>query len=675
MGMMGHRQTQLHADFSTEPVGLTKGEAAFTDSVMNTNDNLELLPISHRSAFQNIRNFLAGRLMGATRDRALMDELFKCVFAKHWLLKEPTLGAGGDVSKSYRAAFAHVKKVLPGIFLVTDEIELDPVALQYVDRQFDAINLEKCRADIFSELYEAFAGSGVKANEGQFFTPQVAVNLLVDMVGLKPGQSVCDPACGAGGILCAAAKRLAEGGAAPKDIAAGLYGVDKDAYLARIARGRLALFLDEMPQVVCGDSLAQISQDGAPLPERTFDAVVTNPPFGAKIIAASAITLLKYELAKRWVRVDGENGRFVPDGSVNTSNPPQILFVELCLKLLKPGGLLGAILPESLISSKSYSFVVQYVQSKAEVLSVVGMPEALFKTSGKGGTHTKTVAVLFQKKPAKGKRGSVFFAEAKWCGHDSRGRIVPLNDVPKITANFVEFNKCGRVSQGRMGVSVAREKIELNLAPRAFEFDPDIDAEGLAQTHDVVSIKGLVEEGVLSIATGDEVGKMAYGTGKIPFVRTSDISNWEVKLDPKHNVSEEVYERYRASQDVQPDDILMVKDGTYLIGICAIVTKYDLPMVYQSHIYKIRVREPAKINPFLLLAALGSKFVQRQIKSFCVSQDIIDSLGDRIYQLRIAIPKSKARKQRIAELVEKVISDRIEARELAREACEEIIMP
>jgi type I restriction enzyme M protein len=289
---------------------------------MQLDDNLELLPISHRSAFQNIRNFLAGRLMGATRDRALMDELFKCVFSKHWLLKDASLGIRGDVSKSYRAAFAHVKKVLPGIFLQSDEIELDPVALQYVDRQFDAIDLEKCRADIFSELYEAFAGSGVKANEGQFFTPTVAVNLLVDMVALKPEQSICDPACGAGGFLIAAAKRLADVGAAPKEIARNVYGVDKDAYLARIARGRLALFLDEMPEVVCGDSLAQMSQDGTPLPARTFDVILTNPPFGAKIIAASANTLLRYELAKRWVRADEEKLRFVRDGSTNTSNPP-----------------------------------------------------------------------------------------------------------------------------------------------------------------------------------------------------------------------------------------------------------------------------------------------------------------------------------------------------------------
>jgi type I restriction enzyme M protein len=347
--------------------------------------------------------------------------------------------------------------------------------------------------------------------------------------------------------------------------------------------------------------------------------------------------------------------------------------VELCLHILKPGGLLGAILPESLVSSKSYSFVVQYLQNKAEVISVVGMPEALFKTSGKGGTHTKTVAVLLQRKPTEAKRPSVFFAEAKWCGHDSRGRVVPLNDVPRITANFAQFKECGKVSRGHLGVAVLRERIGLNLAPRAFEFDADAEAENLATTHDVATIGDLVKDGVLAISTGDEIGKLAYGTGEIPFVRTSDISNWEIKLDPKHNVSEGVYERYRKSQDVQPNDILMVKDGTYLIGTCAIVTRYDLPMLFQSHIYKIRVRRPEKINQFLLLAALGSSFVQRQIKGFCVSQDIIDSLGDRIYQLRIAVPKSEAARQRTAELVEKVIRDRIEARELARKACEEIL--
>jgi type I restriction enzyme M protein len=602
-----------------------------------------------------------------------MEELFKCVFAKHWLIKEPKLAAKGDPSKSYRAAFAHAKKVFPDIFLPSDEIELDPVALQYVDQQLHAIDLENCRADIFSEIYEAFGASGIKSAEGQFLTPLVAVDLLVKMVNPQPGQIICDPAGGAGSFLIAAAKHLVALGVPAKEIAACLRGVDKDAYLARIARGRLALFLDEMPSVFCGDSLAGVTQEGKALEIGGCDVVLTNPPFGAKIVAASANTLLRFDLARRWVRSDGRDSEFVSTGSADSSTPPQVLFLELCLKLLKPNGILGAILPESLVSAKSYGYVVQYLRDKAEIISVVGMPEALFKTSGKGGTHTKTVAMVAQKKPTKSKVATVFFAEAKWCGHDSRGREVPLNDVPKIETNFREFRRGGVASHGHLGVAVTKDRITLNLAPRAFEFDADKASESIASTHEIVTVGELVEKKVLSITTGDEIGKLAYGTGDIPFVRTSDISNWEVKLDPKHCVSEEVYSRYRDRQDVQPNDILMVKDGTYLIGTAAIVSEYDIPMLYQSHIYKIRVNDTAKINPFLLLAALSSEFVQRQIKSFCVSQDIIDSLGDKIHQLQLPIPRSRAVRQRISKLVEKVIRDRTEARELARKACEEVV--
>lgn len=640
---------------------------------MKLDQSLELLPTSHRSVFQNIRNFLAGRLLGATRDRALMDELFKCIFAKHWLLKAPTLAVVNDVSKSYRAAFSHVKEVLPGIFLRTDEIELDPSSLQFVDRQFEIIDLEKCRADIFSELYEAFAGAGVKASEGQFFTPTVAVDLLVDLVNPKPGQTVCDPACGAGGFLIAAAKHLVAAGASPDHVAASIRGVDKDAYLARITRGRLALYLDQMPEVFCGDSIADINQDNIIIEDKLFDVILTNPPFGAKIVAASPKTLERYDLARKWIKTDGEKPSYVLNGGVNPSTPPQVLFVERCLKMVKPGGLLGAILPESIVSSKSHAYVVQYMLNNAELVAVIGMPEALFKTSGKGGTHTKTVAIVLQKKPSKNNQLSVFFADAKWCGHDSRARAVPLNHLPQIATNFSDYIKTGTSNRGHMGIAVPKNKLGLNLAPRAFEFDAASESDRLVETHEIVSFGDLVKEGVLSLTTGDEVGKLAYGTGEIPFIRTSDISNWEVKGDPKHCVSNETYERFQSRQDVRPNDILLVRDGTYLIGTCAVVTEYDLPMLFQSHIFKIRVEKPGKISPFLLLAALSCPFAQRQIKSFCVSQDIIDSLGNKIHEIQLALPRSTETRERISMLVEKSVRDRTEARELARKACDEVM--
>ena len=92
----------------------------------------------------------------------------------------------------------------------------------------------------------------------------------------------------------------------------------------------------------------------------------------------------------------------------------------------------------------------------------------------------------------------------------------------------------------------------------------------------------LLRDGILTIDTGHEVGKLAYGTGPIPFIRTSDIANWEIKLDPKHVISADIYEGLKDRQDVQAGDILMVRDGTYLVGTCAIVSEADTTIVYQE---------------------------------------------------------------------------------------------
>src|SRR5690606_34898593 len=108
-------------------------------------------------------------------------------------------------------------------------------------------------------------------------------------------------------------------------------------------------------------------------------------------------------------------------------------------------------------------------------------------------------------------------------------------------------------------------------------YDPEIafHAATLAKTHDCRTISDLVAEGVLSVTTGDEIGKAAYGTGEIPFVRTSDIANWEIKSAPKQGVSHEIYAEYASSQDVQAGDILFVRDGTYLIGNNCFIQEID----------------------------------------------------------------------------------------------------
>ena len=246
--------------------------------------------------------------------------------------------------------------------------------------------------------------------------------------------------------------------------------------------------------------------------------------------------------------------------------------------------------------------------------------------------------------------------------------------MPKILENYRLYTENKLTNRSLLGYSISRAELADNIiSPRYYNPEITTIMSSLQHTHDIISVGELVSKKIIEIKTGDEIGKLAYGTGEIPFVRTSDISSWEIKLDPKHGVSEEIFNQYRYKQDVRPYDIFMVKDGTYLIGTCAIATEYDTKIIYQSHLYKIRVLKPEIISPFLLLAILSSKPVNEQIKSKRFTQDIIDSLGTRIHELLLPIPKDRAKKEQIATTVEKVILDRIEARELARKACIDVV--
>lgn len=196
-------------------------------------------------------------------------------------------------------------------------------------------------------------------------------------------------------------------------------------------------------------------------------------------------------------------------------------------------------------------------------------------------------------------------------------------------------------------------------------YDPRIeeDLAALEADFDLVSLGDLVAAGHLRHDHGDYVPKMNYGTGPYPYIRTSDISNWELKASPKHGVAKEVLDEYSSGQDVRPSDILVVHEGTYLIGTAALVTAYDGPMLYQHHIAKFRVLDAAPITAHYLLAALGSPLVQRQIRSKQFSADIIDSIVGRLEEVVIPVPRDRAAMEKISEKVREAVEGRARNRE------------
>jgi restriction endonuclease S subunit len=192
-------------------------------------------------------------------------------------------------------------------------------------------------------------------------------------------------------------------------------------------------------------------------------------------------------------------------------------------------------------------------------------------------------------------------------------------------------------------------------------YDPELKEQllRLADTHDLFVLGELIDNMTISVQTGHEIGKMAYGTGNIPFVRTSDITNWEIKTIPKQGVSEEIYQQYAEKEDVQPGDILLVRDGTYLIGTNCFVTDMDIPMVYQSHILKFRVNDQRTINPYLLFLAFNNPLVQRQIRNMQFTADIIDTIGNRFREIIIPIPKDTEKRSKLTEAIKASLELRV----------------
>ena len=663
-------------------------------------------PSNLKAVFRDIRNHLAGMTTGITRDEALAQQIINLLFCK--LLDEQETapedtvhfraGAGEppeEVRTRIHALFEQVKaQVFGDVFEAADRIRLDAESLAYVVGELQNYSITEADRDAIGDAFEVFIGPALRGAEGQFFTPRNVIEMMVRMTDPQPGEKIIDPACGSGGFLITALshvwERLREEAARKNwterqlarrelEVASECFrGIDKDAFLSRVCKAYMALIGDGRGGVFCHNALEPMSAWPPQVQDRielgSFDIVLTNPPFGKKIVVKGEKLISQFELGRKW-KYCRKTSRWEPSGRQRSQLPPQIPFLERSIQLLKPGGRLGIVLPESIFGNPSHGYIMQWLRTRLRITAIVNMPEPLFKTGGKGGTHTK-VCVLIGTREEPGE-GPIFMAEAKWCGHDSRGnptlRELPdgetelLDEVPEIAERFARWRRDPDTFEpDHRGFPLRPANILGDvLIPRYY--DPQIQAEmaRLGGKYRFVRLEELVEQGALAFSTGVEVGKMAYGTGPIPFIRTSDISNWEIKADFKHGVSEEIHHQLRPSADVQPGDILMVRDGTYLIGTSAIIMEHDLPMLYQSHLYRIRVLKPEIIDPWLLFALLNTPIVALQVRAKRFTQDIIDTIGKRVFELAIPVPRSSKKGQHLADECRRIITTRVRLRDEA----------
>ncbi|MEU7881128.1 N-6 DNA methylase [Microbispora bryophytorum] len=652
-----------------------------------------------RSTFRAIRNFLAANAVGMTRDEVLAQQIINVIFCKIYDERftapkdKVRLRAGlGEsdavIANRVRDLFGHVVRRYDDVFDKNDSISLDDASLAYIVGELQPYSLIDSDRDAVADAFETFIGPSLKGPQGQFFTPRNVVRLVAEMVQPTTQDRVIDPACGSGGFLVEVLRRMWDQvendaqrlGWPQREIDAdkqqvaikNIRGIDKDSFLSKVAKAYMAVLGDGRGGVFCENSLADPAEWQAKAADEVrdgaFDVVMTNPPFGKKLKVTDSDTLKRYDLAHKW-SLDSSTNSFIRSQSpAEGGQAPQILFIEKCLDLLRPSGRMGIVIPESMLCNPSHRFIVSFILEHARIRAVVTMPEDLFQPY----THAKTAVVLIEKHPANGVPNEdypVFMALAKWCGHDSRGHEIPYDDLPEITNRLKRFNEGESLEFDHLGFAVKASEIQdLIYLPKYYNPELKQRLEKLAETHELVKLGDLADEEVIDVSTGHEVGKLAYGTGSIPFIRTSDIANWEIKSDPKHGVSQDIYAAHAARQNVEVDDILMVRDGTYLVGTCAIVTELDAKIVYQSHILKFKSLNHERINPKMLLALLSAPIVKEQIWAKRFTQDIIDTLGSRWRELILPIPLDAGERSKIIKAVQDAIQSRIDAKLAAHKA-------
>jgi type I restriction enzyme M protein len=166
------------------------------------------------------------------------------------------------------------------------------------------------------------------------------------------------------------------------------------------------------------------------------------------------------------------------------------------------------------------------------------------------------------------------------------------------------------------------------------------------------------------IPRGDEIGSNLYGLGDIPFIRTSDITNWEINLNSHKKTSEEVYLQYKERQNIEEGDILLVKDGgPNLIGNVAYITELDTQIIIQSHIFQIKVLpNTSAIDSYLLLYLLNLDIAQKQIQAITFVQGTIATIGNRILDIILPIPSDIHIRTQISDKIKTIIKEKMELR-------------
>ncbi len=312
---------------------------------------------------------------------------------------------------------AYSKYMSDAIFKLPTPLILNKVVdtLDDIYQKMDALSEKDTRGDVYEYLLSKIAQSG---RNGQFRTPRHIIRMIVEMMNPSPDEVICDPACGTGGFLVAAAEYLKEN--KKEEIFFDrhkkehfmnhmFHGYDMDRTMLRIGAMNMMTHGIDNPIIEYRDSLSDQNED-----KNLYSLILANPPFKGSLDN----DIVSQDLLK----------------TANTKKT-ELLFLALFLRMLRVGGRCACIVPDGVLfgSSKAHKDIRKEIIENNRLEAVVSMPSGVFKPYA----GVSTAVVIFTK-TGHGGTDNVWFYDMKADGYtlDDKRTETTENDIPDIIRRF-----------------------------------------------------------------------------------------------------------------------------------------------------------------------------------------------------------------------------------------------
>lgn len=286
--------------------------------------------------------------------------------------------SGNDLVEKYEEILKELAKDdgLIGTIFTRAINKIDrPVMLAKVIEMVGEENWYMMEGDFKGAIYESILeknGQDKKSGAGQYFTPRVLIKAIVEVVNPKIGETVADPCCGTAGFLLAAYDHMK---GQSKDIETqqflkndALFGADNTSLVVTLASMNLYLHdigVNKSP-ITYQDSLIDTS-------DKMYDVVMTNPPFGTRPQGSVEVSVNRPEFIK------------TSDNQVN--------FLQHIMSIVKTGGRVGVVLPDSVLTDTGATERVrEKLMKDFNLHTILRLPTGIFYANG-----VKTNVLFFDK--------------------------------------------------------------------------------------------------------------------------------------------------------------------------------------------------------------------------------------------------------------------------------------